>query len=73
MPQLAHWVEDGKPDPDVNWPKDWEVCVVPNRNPFAIKDEDKRPGSITLAMPNRVLDMVEELTHLFILGANAGF
>jgi hypothetical protein len=49
----------------VDWPKDWEVCGVPNRNPFAIKDEDKRPGNITLAMPMyRVLDMVEELQHV---------
>jgi hypothetical protein len=41
------------------------VCGVPNRNPFAIKDEDKRPGNITLAMPMyRVPDMVEELPHI---------
>jgi hypothetical protein len=64
-PHLVYWVEDDKSDPDIDWPKNWEVCRYPNRNPLALRDEDKRPGNVTLAMPMyHVLDMIEELQHI---------
>jgi hypothetical protein len=50
-PEINFWVEDGKPDPDIPWPDDWEVCGVPDRNPVAIREEDKRDGTTTLAWP----------------------
>jgi hypothetical protein len=62
---MAFWVEDGTPDPDVPWPKDWEVCGVPDRNPLALGDEDKRDGITTLAWPMyHVHDPVAELDHI---------
>lgn len=65
MPGMAFWVEDGTPDPDVPWPKDWEVCGVPDRNPLAVRDEDKRDGITTLAWPMyHVLDPVAELEQI---------
>jgi len=64
-PHLSYWVEDGKPDPDVDWPEDWEVCGVPDRNRWAIRDEDKRDGRTTLAWAMyNVPDLVEELQRI---------
>ena len=61
-PHLAYWVEDGKANPEVDWPEDWEVCGVPDRNPLAFRDEDKRHGHTTLAWAMyNVPDLVEEL------------
>jgi hypothetical protein len=63
--ELVYWVEEGKPDPDVDWPKNWEVCGYPQSNPLAIREEDKRPGNVCLAMPMyNVLDPVEELDRI---------
>jgi hypothetical protein len=64
-PHLSYWVEDGKPDPDVDWPENWEVCGVPDRNPLAIRDEDKRYGQTTLAWAMyNVPDLVDELQRI---------
>ena len=61
-PHLSYWVENGKPDPDVDWPENWEVCGVPDRNPLVIRDEDKQEGQTTLAWAMyHVSDPVEEI------------
>jgi hypothetical protein len=64
-PQFVYWVEDGKPDPDVDWPENWEVCGYPHQNPLAYQDKDKRPGKTCLAMPMyRVNEPVDELQRI---------
>src|ERR1700722_10165185 len=64
-PQVSFWVEDGKPDPNIPWPEDWEVCGVPGRNPIAIRDEEKRDGTTTLAWPMyHVPDLTGELDRI---------
>lgn len=63
--ELSYWVEDGKPDPVVDWPDNWEVCGVPYPNPFAVREEDKREGRTTLAWPMYcVPDLVAELERI---------
>lgn len=65
MPHLSYWVEDGKPDPKVNWPENWEVCGWPDRNPIATEGEDRTYGYTTLAMPMyNVLQPIEELDRI---------
>lgn len=65
MPEITYWVEDGQPDPNVDWPEEWEVCGVPDRNPLGTEGEDVRYGRTTLAWPMYyVLDPVEELGRI---------
>ena len=46
----------------MDWPENWEVCGVPDRNSLAIRDEDKRDGQTTLAWAMyHVHDLVVEL------------
>jgi hypothetical protein len=64
-PHIAYWVEDGKPDPDVDWPEDWEVCGVPDRNPLAGPVEEQQHGQTTLAWAKyRVPDAIIELDRI---------
>jgi hypothetical protein len=58
-------MEDGMPDPQVDWPKNWEVCGYPHNNPVAFREEDKRSGQICLAMPMYgVANLIQEIEHI---------
>ena len=46
---MAYWVADGDPEPNVPFPKDWEVCGVPDFDPLAFRPEYNRHGETTLA------------------------
>jgi hypothetical protein len=48
---VAYWVADGDPEPDVPFPKDWGVCGEPDFDPFAMRHQDRRCGTKTLAWP----------------------
>jgi hypothetical protein len=65
-PSLVYWVEDGKPDPDVDWPSDWEVCQWPDGDPLEFCNRDKRRhGKTCLAMPMySVPDPTHELERI---------
>jgi hypothetical protein len=65
-PEIVYWVEDGEPDPDVDWPSNWEVCGYPHLDPLQIVNRDNvRHGSMCLAMPRyKVPDIVQELEHI---------
>jgi hypothetical protein len=59
---MAYWVPDGDPEPEVPFPKDWDVCGVPDYDPLAFRPEYKRHGETTLAWPMyRVSDPAAEL------------
>ena len=59
---IASWVADGDPAPDVPFPKEWEVCGVPDFDPLAPRHPDRRRGEKTLAWPMyRVSDPAVEL------------
>lgn len=45
-PQLVYWLLEGKPNPDVEWPDDWELCRYPHQNPLVYRDTDRRPGNL---------------------------
>lgn len=59
---MAYWVPDGDPEPDVPFPKDWEVCGVPDFDPLAFRPEYKRHGQTTLAWT--MYDVVDPLSEL---------
>jgi len=65
-PSLVYWVEDGKPGPDVDWPKNWEVCGWPDFDPLDFLNRDKRRhGNTCYAEPMyAVPDLVHELEHI---------
>ena len=65
-PSLVYWVEDGKPDPDVDWPDNWEVCQWPDSDPLEFVNRDqRRHGKTLLAMPMySVSDPIYELEHI---------
>jgi hypothetical protein len=39
---MGYWIADGDPEPEVPFPKDWEVCGVPDFDPLAFRPEYKR-------------------------------
>ena len=39
MPELDRCVAYNKPNPDIPWPDDWEVCGVPDFEPLSMSDE----------------------------------
>ena len=49
--EIAFFVADGEPVPDVPWPDNWEVCSVPDFDPFCLPTETRRHGSKWLAWP----------------------
>ena len=64
---MGYWIADGDPEPEVPFPKDWEVCGVPDFDPLAFRPEYKRHRRTTLAEP--MYDVVDPLSEL-VLGRN---
>jgi hypothetical protein len=60
--EMGYWLADGEPDPDVPFPKDWEVCGWPSLDPFSLANNDKRHGQTCIAWPRyAVREPISEL------------
>jgi hypothetical protein len=51
MPELDYWVADDASHPEIPFPENWEVCGVPDYEPFQTAAGQKRHGRKYMGWP----------------------